>query len=276
MLNAVRSMSLSIAVNDKSFCSNNQRIEKLIKVVFLRHGQSTWNLENRFTGWTDVNLSTQGECEARRAGLMLKDSGYQFDLAYTSLLKRAIKTLWVVQDTLDMLWLPVEKDWRLNERHYGALQGLNKDEIKEHYGAEQVQQWRRGYQSLPPELNHSDPRHPRFDMRYNHLNANILPATESLENTLVRAKSYWDNDITPKIIEGKKLLIVAHHNTLRAIIMQIENLGEQEIMELNIPTGAPLIYEFSENLEVVTKYYLSECDSPEHFTQQLESLGAVM
>lgn len=247
----------------------------MIKVVFLRHGQSTWNLENRFTGWTDVDLSKQGEHEARQAGLMLKDSGYQFDLACTSLLKRAIKTLWLLQETIDMQWLPIEKDWRLNERHYGALQGLNKDEIKEHYGEEQVQQWRRGYRSLPPELNRTDPRHPRYDLRYRHLNANILPCSESLEHTLFRAKSYWDNDIMPKIIEGKKLLVVAHHNTLRAIIMQIENLSETEVMELNIPTGMPLIYEFNENLDVVTKYYLSESEMSDNFIEQKQGLALV-
>lgn len=237
------------------------------KVVFLRHGQSTWNLQNRFTGWTDVDLTAQGEQEARRAGLLLKDSGYQFDLAYTSVLKRAIKTLWIVQETLDMLWLPVEKDWRLNERHYGALQGLNKSETMDHYGEELVHQWRRGFHIQPPELSQTDPRHPKFDHRYNHFHCDILPATESLKDTLLRAKSYWDNNIMPNIIDGKKLIIVAHHNTLRAIVMQIEHLSEEDVMELNIPTGEPLIYEFDKKLDVMSKYYLSESESPDYYHQ---------
>jgi 2,3-bisphosphoglycerate-dependent phosphoglycerate mutase len=230
----------------------------MIKVVFLRHGQSTWNLENRFTGWTDVDLTSRGTEEAQEAGKLLKDNGFVFDLAFTSVLKRAIRTLWLVQDVMDNMWLPVEKDWRLNERHYGALQGLNKIEIQDHYGAEQVYRWRRGYSVQPPALNYSDPRHPRFDGRYSHLSSEILPATESLENTLRRTTAYWERAIVPQIQQGKRVLIVAHGNSLRALIKRLEELTDTEIMQLNIPTGIPLVYEFDDNLQVLAHYYLAE------------------
>jgi 2,3-bisphosphoglycerate-dependent phosphoglycerate mutase len=230
----------------------------MIKVVFLRHGQSTWNVENRFTGWTDVDLSPQGVREAEDAGKMLRNAGYQFDLAYTSLLKRAIRTLWLVQETMDLEWLPLEKDWRLNERHYGTLQGLNKLEVGEHYGAEQLHLWRRGFAVRPPALAESDPRHPRYDRRYEWLPMRLLPGTESLEDTMKRAVEHWQSEVVPKMREGKKVLIVAHGNTLRALIKQLEGISDREIMELNIPTGIPLVYEFDDDFRVMAHYYLAD------------------
>lgn len=230
----------------------------MYKLVLLRHGESTWNRENRFTGWTDVDLSDKGYQEAAAAGRALRDAGYSFDIAYSSVLRRAIRTLWVVQETMDLLWLPVEKDWRLNERHYGALQGLNKAEIAEHYGAEQVQQWRRSYSVRPPALNLSDPRHPRFDPRYRALTRSALPATESLADTMHRVSQVWHGSILPRLHRGRKILIVAHGNTLRALIKHLEQIPDDEIAELNIPTGTPLVYEFNDAHQIMAQYYLSE------------------
>ena len=230
----------------------------MIKLVLLRHGESTWNRENRFTGWTDVDLSDRGYQEAELAGRTLRDGGYTFDIAFVSVLRRAIRTLWLAQESMDAMWLPVEKDWRLNERHYGMLQGLDKTEVAEHYGAEQVKEWRRGFSVSPPALNPSDPRHPRFDGRYRGLSPDFLPGTESLENTMRRVLEVWDERILPRLRMRKRILIVAHGNTLRALIKHLEGIPDEEISELNIPTGIPLVYELNRAIEVVTQYYLAD------------------
>jgi 2,3-bisphosphoglycerate-dependent phosphoglycerate mutase len=230
----------------------------MYKLILLRHGESLWNQENRFTGWTDVDLSEKGFQEAKAAGRMIRDAGINPDLAFTSTLRRAIRTLWEVQEVLDCHWLPVEKDWRLNERHYGALQGLNKAETAEKYGQEQVHKWRRGYAIQPPSLNESDPRHPRFDPRYRGLAPHDLPATESLADTLVRVVEAWEDNILPRLKNGKTILIAAHGNSLRALIKHLEHISDEEIMELNIPTGIPLVYEFNHVMQVVARYYLAD------------------
>jgi 2,3-bisphosphoglycerate-dependent phosphoglycerate mutase len=227
-------------------------------VTLLRHGESVWNSENRFTGWTDVDLSVKGAKEAHIAGRMLKNEGYRFDKAYTSVLKRAIRTLWIVEDVMDLMWLPTEKRWELNERHYGSLQGLNKAEIAKQYGAELVHQWRRGYAIEPPPLDAHDPRHPRFDRRYAHLDPEYLPAVESLEKTLNRVILCWERDILPDIAAGKELIIVAHGNSLRALCKHLEGLSNQEVMELEIPTGIPLVFELDDTFQLTAHYYLSE------------------
>ncbi|WP_096527775.1 2,3-diphosphoglycerate-dependent phosphoglycerate mutase [Candidatus Nitrosoglobus terrae] len=227
-------------------------------MTLLRHGESVWNSENRFTGWTDVDLSANGIEEARHAGLMLKKTGYQFDKAYTSVLKRAIRTLWIVEEVMDLMWLPVEKHWELNERHYGSLQGLNKAEIAQKYGEELVHQWRRGYAIEPPSLESDDPRHPRFDRRYAHLGAEHLPAVESLEKTLNRVLTCWQREILPDITAGKELIIVAHGNSLRALCKHLGGLSDEEVMELEIPTGIPLIFELDHSFQQTARYYLSE------------------
>ena len=230
----------------------------MIKVVLLRHGESTWNVENRFTGWTDVDLTPVGILEARRAGRLLRDNGYTFDSAHTSLLKRSIRTLWMVAEEMDLHWLPVHKDWRLNERHYGALQGSNKAEISEYYGAQQVQLWRRGCAVRPPAMSFTDPRLPYHDPRYAHVPASCLPNTESLEDTMLRCIKSWNEFIVPSIRAGKRTLVVAHHNTLRALMKHLENISDAEIMELNIPTGKPLVYEFDDKLRVLARYYVDD------------------
>lgn len=230
----------------------------MIKVVFLRHGQSTWNLENRFTGWTDVDLSPKGVEEAWHAGQILKRDGYVFDYAFTSVLKRAIRTLWLVQEAMDCLWLPVRKDWRLNERHYGALQGLNKSEVAAHYGTEQLRAWRRGFAVRPPALSDTDPRLPHNDPRYRHLPHAALPATESLADTMKRALACWEETIVPKILEGERVIVSAHGNTLRALVKHLEMLSDEKIMEVEIPTGVPLVYEFDEGMNVIARYYLED------------------
>jgi len=228
----------------------------MLKLVLLRHGESLWNRENRFTGWTDVGLSKNGDLEAHSAGHALRDAGYTFDVAFTSVLQRAIRTLWAVQEEMDLLWLQVIKDWRLNERHYGALQGLNKEEVTEFYGDEQVHLWRRGFAIRPPALNLTDPRHPRFDARYRRLSPNRLPATESLQDTLFRVKECWEDMILPEMRKGSKVLIAAHGNTLRALAKYLEGMTDEEVMKLNIPTGVPLVYEFDDQLRTIDHYYL--------------------
>lgn len=230
----------------------------MYKLILLRHGESQWNRENRFTGWTDVDLSEKGFAEARAAGRMIRDADIMPDLAYTSVLKRAIRTLWEVQEVLDCHWLPVEKDWRLNERHYGALQGLNKAETVASYGMEQVHKWRRGYAIQPPALEPGDSRHPRFDPRYRDLAPHHLPATESLADTLLRVVEVWEESILPRLKNGRKILIAAHGNSLRALIKHLENISEEEIMELNIPTGIPLVYEFNAVFQLAGRYYLAD------------------
>jgi 2,3-bisphosphoglycerate-dependent phosphoglycerate mutase len=228
------------------------------KVVLLRHGFSTWNQENRFTGWKDVDLADQGRGEALEAGRLLKEGGYVFDVAYTSVLKRAIRTLWIVLDELDQMWLPVEKSWRLNERHYGALQGLNKAETAAKHGDAQVKVWRRSYDIPPPALETSDARHPSHDPRYAGLTPEELPATESLKETVERFLPYWHGTIAPAITSGKRVLIAAHGNSLRALVKYLDDISEADITELNIPTGIPLVYELDANLKPITHYYLGD------------------
>ena len=241
------------------------------KLVLLRHGQSTWNLENRFTGWTDVGLTAQGENEAHSAGRVLKADGYSFDLAYTSVLKRAIKTLWISLEELGLEWIPVVNAWQLNERHYGNLQGLNKAEMTEKFGEAQVKIWRRSYDTPPPVLDLDDPRHPRFDPRYASLDPQQLPATESLKITLGRVLPYWHAEIAPAILSGKQLLVVAHGNSMRAIVKYLDNISDEEIPELNIPTGVPLVYELDEHLKPIRHYYLGD---PEAVRKAAEAVAA--
>ncbi len=230
----------------------------MIKLVLLRHGQSTWNLENRFTGWTDVDLSKQGVKEAHEGGRLLREGGYVFDMAYTSVLKRAIRTLWIAMDELDQMYIPVENAWELNERHYGALQGLNKAEMANKYGKEQVHQWRRSYDIPPPPLDQNDERHPRFDPRYARVDPAILPACESLALTLERVLPYWEANIVPRLKRGEKLLIAAHGNSLRALVKHLDNISNEDIVELNIPTGIPLVYDLDDQLKPITSYYLGD------------------
>jgi len=218
------------------------------KLVLVRHGQSTWNLENLFTGWTDVDLTEQGRVEAAAAGKLLHEEGFRFDVAYTSVLKRAIRTLWIILDEMDLMWIPVERSWRLNERHYGALQGLNKAETVEEYGEEQVKIWRRSYDVPPPPLAGDDPRHPGFDPRYATLRREELPATESLKETLGRVRPYWDAILAPALQAGRDVLVVAHGNSLRALVKMLDGMGDDEIVGLNIPTGVPIEYVLDDSL----------------------------
>jgi 2,3-bisphosphoglycerate-dependent phosphoglycerate mutase len=228
------------------------------KIVLIRHGQSAWNLENRFTGWTDVGLTEQGMAEARQGGRLLKEEGYTFDIAFTSVLKRAIKTLWIVLEEMGLEWIPVVRAWQLNERNYGNLQGLNKAEMAEKFGEAQVKVWRRSYDVPPPPLDADDPRHPRFDPRYAALAPEEIPATESLKITLERVLPYWHSHIVPAIQSGKRVLIAAHGNSLRALVKYLDDIPESEITELNIPTGIPLVYELDEDLRSVRHYYLGD------------------
>jgi 2,3-bisphosphoglycerate-dependent phosphoglycerate mutase len=230
----------------------------MLKIVLIRHGQSLWNLENKFTGWTDVDLSDQGIGEAYQAGRLLKTQGYSFDVAYTSVLKRAIRTLWIVLDEIDLMWIPVYRSWRLNERHYGALQGLNKRDTAEKYGHELVQKWRRSYDVRPPALATTDHRHPRFDPRYAHLKEEELPSTESLKDTLSRVLPYWHETIVTSLKQGKKVFISAHGNSLRALVKYFDNISDGEIVGLNVPTGFPLVYELDNDLRAISHYYLGD------------------
>jgi 2,3-bisphosphoglycerate-dependent phosphoglycerate mutase len=226
------------------------------RLVLLRYGQSRWNLENKFTGWTDVDLSDQGIKEAHRAGKLLKSEGYSIDAAYTSLLKRAIRTLWIVLDELDLMWIPVNRSWRLNERHYGALQGLNKSDMVEKYGFEQVQIWRRSYDIPPPVLAETDSRYPGYDQRYASMKKEQLPCTESLKGTLNRVLPYWNETIVPKLEEDKNILISAHGNSIRALVKHLNNISDEDIVGLNIPTGIPLVYELDDGLRAKNYHYL--------------------
>jgi 2,3-bisphosphoglycerate-dependent phosphoglycerate mutase len=228
------------------------------KVVLLRHGESTWNRENRFTGWTDVDLSDRGLAEAKEAGRLLLESGFTFDIAFTSVLKRAIKTLGIALDVLDQLWIPVTKSWKLNERHYGALQGLNKAETAAKHGEAQTKIWRRSYDIPPPPLSADDPRHPSHDPRYRGLSASELPLTESLKETVARFLPYWHETIAPTIKSGKRVVIAAHGNSLRALVMYLDDISESAIVELNIPTGIPLVYELDDNLKPLRHDYLGD------------------
>ncbi|MFN2120676.1 MAG: 2,3-diphosphoglycerate-dependent phosphoglycerate mutase [Anaerolineales bacterium] len=231
------------------------------KLVLLRHGQSEWNLENRFTGWTDVGLTEQGRAEGVGAGRLLKEEGYVFDLAYTSYLRRAIQTLWIALEEMQLEWIPVINAWELNERHYGALQGLNKAETAKKFGDAQVKLWRRSYDVPPPALDLDDERHPRFDPRYAALKPEELPATESLKITLERVLPYWHSDIAPAIKTGKRLLVSAHGNSLRAMVKYLDDISDADIPELNIPTGIPLVYELDDDLNVLKHYYLGDADA---------------
>jgi 2,3-bisphosphoglycerate-dependent phosphoglycerate mutase len=229
-----------------------------VRLVLLRHGESEWNLANRFTGWTDVALSERGIQEARRAGHLLRAAGYVFDEAHTSVLKRAIETLWIAMEELDMMWLPVYRSWRLNERHYGALQGLNKRETTQEFGEGQVHRWRRSYDVRPPALALDDERHPRFDPRYAHLEPGELPASESLKDTLDRVLPYWHEVIAPALKRGRRILVSAHGNSLRALVKHLDHIPDEEIPALNIPTGFPLVYELGDDLEPIRKTYLGD------------------
>jgi 2,3-bisphosphoglycerate-dependent phosphoglycerate mutase len=230
----------------------------MFKVVLVRHGESTWNKENRFTGWTDVDLSDKGKEEAKKAGQLLKQEGYTFDVAYTSVLKRAIRTLWTIMDEMDLMWIPVFRSWRLNERHYGALQGLNKSEMALKYGEEQVFIWRRSYDIPPPALTKTDERYPGFDRRYRDLDVKDIPLTESLKDTVARFMPCWHEVLAPEIKSGKKLIIAAHGNSLRALVKYLDKVPENEIVGLNIPTGVPLVYELDKDLKPLRHYYLGD------------------
>src|SRR5580704_12770110 len=241
------------------------------ELVLLRHGESDWNKENRFTGWTDVDLSEKGRQEAKEAGVALKAGGYAFDIAYTSVLKRAIRTLWIALDELDLMWIPVERSWRLNERHYGALQGLNKAETAAQFGEDQVKIWRRSYDVPPPALTPDDERYPGHDPRYSGLTAAELPLTECLKDTVARFLPLWHETIAPAIQEGKRVLIAAHGNSLRALVKYLDNVLEADIVELNIPTGMPLVYELDEALRPLNRYYLGD---PEKVKAAMEAVAA--
>ncbi len=232
----------------------------MYKLVLVRHGQSIWNLENRFTGWTDVGLTEQGLAEAHEAGRLLRENGYVFDIAYTSVLRRAIKTLWIILEEMDLEWIPVVRAWQLNERHYGNLQGLNKAEMAAKFGEAQVKLWRRSYDVPPPPLDLTDERHPRFDPRYASLTPEQLPATESLKITLERVLPYWHSTLAPTIQSGQRVLVVAHGNSLRAMVKYLDNIPDDEITELNIPTGIPLVYELNKDLRPLQHYYLGDPD----------------
>ncbi len=241
------------------------------KLILCRHGESEWNLENRFTGWADVDLSPKGEQEAKDAGLTLKHEQLSFDLAYTSVLKRATRTLWIMLEEMSLTWIPVTNAWELNERHYGALQGLNKSQVAAEYGEEQVQIWRRSYDTPPPPLNNDDERHPRFEIRY--AGVSDLPASESLKDTLLRVKPYWQTKIIPSLLGNQDVLIVAHGNSLRAMVKMIENISDEEIVDFNIPTGIPLAYEFNENLKPIKQGFIGDPETIKQATQAVANQG---
>lgn len=247
----------------------------MYKIVFLRHGESTWNKENRFTGWTDVDLSEKGVLEAKEGAKLLIEGGYTFDIAFTSLLKRGIRTLWIVLDEMDLMWIPVHRSWRLNERHYGALQGEYKSKMAAKVGEEQVLIWRRSYDIPPPALKTSDPRYPGFDRRYNELKGEEIPLAECLKDTVERVLPYWHETIVPIIKSGKRILISAHGNSLRALVKYLENVPEEEIVELNIPTGIPLVYELDDNLKPLNHYYLGDIEKIEQAIKAVADQGKV-
>ena len=243
----------------------------MTKLVLVRHGESTWNKENRFTGWTDVDLSEKGRQEAHEGGQVLKREGYTFDVAYTSVLKRAIRTLWTSMDEMDLMWIPVHRSWRLNERHYGALQGLNKAETAAKFGEDQVKIWRRSYDIPPPVLTPDDERYPGHDPRYKGLSKQELPLTECLKDTVARFLPLWHETIAPAIQGGQRVIIAAHGNSLRALVKYLDNISETEIVELNIPTGMPLVYELDDNLKPLNRYYLGD---PEKVKAAMEAVAA--
>jgi len=244
------------------------------RLVLLRHGQSAWNLENLFTGWTDVDLTAQGREEARVAGALMRAEGLEFGHAFTSVLKRAIRTLWIAVDEMDRLWVPVERDWRLNERHYGALQGLDKSETTAKYGAEQVKIWRRSYDVPPPPLAPDDPRHPRFDLRYRDVDPVRLPATESLKDTLARVEPWWRERLVPALRAGRDVLVVAHGNSLRALVKMLDGMSDTEIVEFNIPTGVPILYEMDErNRPAAARRFLGDAAAIEAAARAVAAQG---
>jgi 2,3-bisphosphoglycerate-dependent phosphoglycerate mutase len=236
-------------------------------LVLLRHGESIWNMENRFTGWTDVGLSERGIQEAREAGRLMREGGYVFDLAYTSVLKRAIKTLWLAVEEMDLMWIPVEKSWRLNERHYGALQGLNKQETVQRHGEQQVKIWRRSYDIRPPALDPNDERSPARDPRYASLKPSEIPLTECLKDTVDRVMPYWNSAIAPAVRSGKRILIASHGNSLRALVKYLDNISDNEIVGLNIPTGIPLVYHLNDDLTPIKSFYLGDPEAVTRATQ---------
>ncbi len=242
----------------------------MTKIVLLRHGESIWNKENRFTGWTDVDLSEKGVAEAKNAGRVLKEQGFVFDIAYTSVLKRAIRTLWMTLEEMDLMWIPVERSWRLNERHYGDLQGLNKAEMAVQFGEEQVLVWRRSYDTPPPALKKSDPRYAGNDPRYKNLTGSELPLTECLKDTVERFLPYWHEVIVPTVKSGQRVLIAAHGNSLRALVKYLDNISDEEIVKLNIPTGMPLVYELNADLKPLKHYYLGD---PEQVRKAMEAVA---
>ncbi|MHB8881789.1 MAG: 2,3-diphosphoglycerate-dependent phosphoglycerate mutase [Thermodesulfovibrionales bacterium] len=245
----------------------------MIKLVLLRHGESVWNRENRFTGWTDVDLSEKGREEAQKSGHVLKQEGYVFDMAFTSLLKRAIRTLWMVLDEMDLMWIPVTRAWQLNERHYGALQGLNKAETSAQYGEDQVLIWRRSFDVPPPPLTPDDDRYPGKDPRYKGLSGKELPLQESLKDTIARCIPYYDEHIVPQLKAGKKVLITAHGNSLRALVRHLDNISDEEILKLNIPTGIPLVYELDDNLKPIRHYYLGDQEEIRKAAEKVANQG---
>ncbi len=247
----------------------------MIKLVLVRHGESTWNKENRFTGWTDVDLSEKGLQEAKKAGQILKEQAYTFDIAYTSVLKRAIRTLWIVMDEMDLMWIPVYRSWRLNERHYGALQGLNKAEMATKYGEQQVFLWRRSYDVQPPALTKNDERYPGRDPRYKELDPKDIPLTESLKDTVARVLPYWNEVLAPTLKSGKKVIISAHGNSLRAMVKYLDNIPDADIVGMNIPTGIPLIYELDENLKPIKHYYLGSEEEVQKAMEAVAKQGKV-
>jgi len=252
----------------------NYRIGTMHKLVLIRHGESTWNLENRFTGWTDVPLTATGVLQAQQAGQLLKDAGYDFDVAYTSVLKRAVWTLWHALDTMDRTWLPVKHDWRLNERHYGALQGLNKADMAERFGAEQVLIWRRSYNTPPPALQPDDPRSERGDPRYAKLLPDQIPLAECLKDTVARVLPFWSERIAPALLSGQRVVISAHGNSIRALVKYLDGIADDDIVGLNIPNGIPLVYELDAQLKSVKSYYLGDAEAAVRAAAAVAAQGA--
>ena len=245
----------------------------MYKLVLIRHGESTWNLENRFTGWTDVDLTDTGIAQAKNAGRLLKAEGYEFDIAYTSVLKRATRTLWHTLDEMDRTWLPVVHSWRLNERHYGALQGLNKADMAKQYGDEQVLVWRRSYDTPPPALEATDPRSERSDIRYSQLSPEQIPLTECLKDTVARVLPFWNDTMAPAIRSGQRVVVAAHGNSIRALVKYLDNISDGDIVGLNIPNGIPLVYELDDNLKPIRHYYLGDAEAAAKAAAAVASQG---
>lgn len=245
------------------------------QLVLLRHGQSQWNKENRFTGWADVPLSQAGIEEALKAGNVLKEYGFRFEIAHVSFLKRAIKTLWLVLEEMDLMYIPIQSTWRLNEKHYGVLQGLNKTETAAKYGEEQVKLWRRGFNVAPPPLDETDERHPKFDPKYQHIDQHLIPCTESLEDTINRLIPYWNEQILPSLQQHNQVLVTAHGNSLRGLVMYLKNLSQEEILELNIPTGIPYVFELNDDLQLISDYYLADKNTLEKLMEEVANQGKV-